>query len=642
MLSLLRVLPIVSALVAAVDSWLVRTALDHRPLEPRLFLESWLLWSAFALLALLPARLCLRLVSRLSGADRSASKAGLSFATLLAWTVFPVLAHGRLDAFTSIGQDISGLMRPRPWLEVGAVALALVVGALLLARLLARFSVRGLALSIGLPALLCGAFLPGRLPPSKEAKAAVREADPDSPNLLLLVWDTTRAWSLEPYGYSRETTPRLAELAEESLLFEEARSVSCFTLSSHLSMLTGTYPSHHGARMTRMFVDPDRTPSIARLLRDAGYRTGGFVGTDVLRAGSGIVDGFEVYSDRVDPAVCDTRAWKLVHDVQSVLAKFFAAFENNGRPHWIQDFQRPADGVLEEARKWVAQDDPRPWFCFVNLYDVHWPYLPENETRQRWVRPYAGGVDGFLFRSDNYQREAGVRRGSKLDFADRWHLMELYDAELAELDRKVGGFLETLELESGRTAVLLTSDHGEAFGEGGRYEHDDILEPQVRVPLLLRLPHEAGERPAAGRRQTAASGVDVAATFLALAGVEIPEHMRGLDLRHLDSELPRQILVEDRDKLSPEENHYVLYEGRWKLQVHGIGHEARIELYDLEEDLLGLHDVGTRYPRIRDRLATALEVLRCGWGGGLEDVETEGIRFDDGLEALGYTGEENE
>ena len=401
---------------------------------------------------------------------------------------------------------------------VGGIVAAVVLGRIAsrLPRLVVVAFVLGLSAAVGL-----------QRPASTREPAPTHAATDGSierPNLLLLVWDTTRAKSLSTYGYDRATTPVPRDLAERATVFEEARSVSSFTYTSHLSMLTGVYPSHHGGRLTRMTYDPDRTPSVARLLADAGYRTGAFVGTGVLRANTGMVEGFEVFDDRVDPAVCDTQAWKLVHDVQAVLAKVHPAFRGNGNPHWFETFQRPASQVLTNTREWIEADDPRPWFCMVNLYDVHWPYLPRGEGREKFVRPYDGPVDGYLFRSDDYHLPAGTRKGALLSEVDDRHLTDLYDAEMYDLDREVAEFLQAVETsDPGReTALILTSDHGEAFGEDDAYGHHGVLEAQVRIPMLLV--HPGGEP---GRAAGRVSGVDVATTLLSIAGVEAPVHMTG-------------------------------------------------------------------------------------------------------------------
>ncbi|MAE27929.1 MAG: hypothetical protein CMJ87_02935 [Planctomycetes bacterium] len=644
MLPLFRSLLVLVPLLAALDSVTTALGLPRPPAAAVLFMQSLGLWALLGLAALVPALA----TERFFAGPRSARKPedwAPGPVALAWWMTFPVLAHARLDAHTGLGGDLAAVLAPRPLGEL----LALVVASLVLARWaagrLSRLRPRPLGPLLAVAALLIGALLPlgAELPagrgverdPSGSGRAAA-----ESPNILVLVWDTARAMNLTPYGAARNTTPRLAELAAHSMVFEEARSVSCFTLTSHLSMLTGVYPSHHGASMGRMFYDALRTPPITQALARGGYRTGGFVGTAVLRAQTGMDHGFEVFDDRVDPAVCATSAWSLVHDVQSLLARYVPAMRFNGRPHVIQDFDRPGEEVLERALSWIAAPDPRPWFALVNLYDVHWPYLPEDQARRQFVRPYDGMVDGYVFRSDSYpQRPPELALGARLKADDNRHLEDLYDAELWQLDRAVGEFLDALRLADSNTAVLVVSDHGEAFGEGGRYEHMDITEPQVRVPFVVYLPRTAGApRPPSGRRRGRVSGVDVAATALGLAGLEVPQHMQGLDL--LAAEVPddRPLLVEDRDKLNLESMHLAYYKGPWKLVQSGLGQEPSFELFNLELDQGGLEDLAAQHPQVVAELVREMTAMRATWEpdgeGGLG-----GGAGSRALRGLGYVGD---
>ncbi|HUR27639.1 MAG TPA: sulfatase, partial [Planctomycetota bacterium] len=463
------------------------------------------------------------------------------------------------------------------------------------------------------------------------------------PKLLLLSWDPTRAESLSFYGYDKATTPNLARLAAESIVFEHARSASRYTLTSHLSMLTGVYPSHHGARMTRQRISPRDTPSIAATLREKGYRTAAFVGTGVLSAPTGVAFGFEHYDDQVDPPVCDTLAWSLVHDLQSVVASFGPPFSHNGQPHWFQDFFRPANDVLASAAQWIGNGDARPWFVMVNLYDAHWPYVPDADARAKWVEPYDGIVDGFHSRSDRYPR------GYAMQPRDDVHLRELYDAELSELDLAVDRFLGELDLAHHDTAVLMCSDHGEAFGEGGRYEHNDILEPQVHIPFLLHPPRATES---ASRRVAApVSGVDVAPTLLALAGVEVPAHFTGFDVQRLGPDAQsasRTILVEDRDQMHATDVRLALYRREaapasktWKLVRRGLGAEQRFQLFDLGSDPIGLHDLAEENPELVAELRVELDAFRARWhADDVKDQQDTGASNVDTLRALGYAGNE--
>ncbi len=610
----------------AVDSVLARRALPHRPVEARLFLEAVALWLAYGVAALVPAWVTLRVLARLRKEKEKgeAASPGRTVGAVVFWTAFPVVGHTALDRFTGEGQNVSGLSSPLPWLVLLLTIAAVVAAAWGVAWLLGRVRARlagGVALLVALPV----GFL---FPLSVGASPGARSAAGDKPNLLLIVWDTCRADHVEPYGYERNTTPRLAEFAADALVYEDARSASVFTFTSHLSMLTGVMPSTHGARLLRTQYDPRRARTLPEVLREAGYRTGAFVGTDVLAGRTGIRHGFDVYDDRVDPRVCDTHAWKLLHDVQAVLALAIPALRNNGRPHWIQDFQRPADGVLANALEWIREDDGRPWFCMVNLYDVHWPYLPGEEARDALVREYNGALNGFLFRADGYDKSYEPTA------EDARHVADLYDAEIFELDGAVDGFLDQLDLDD--TAVLITSDHGEAFGEAGHWKHEHVFEPQLRIPFLLRLP--GGER--AGRVPGPVSGIDVAPTLLGLAGVAAPEEVEGLDLLATPPAAERLIQVEDRDHLDPTDVRLAIYRGPWKLVRRGLGDARSYVLHDLRNDPVGEVDVAAAHPEVFDELVGILEDLRRE----LDEIEAQeagdlGAQAD-ALRALGYLGDD--
>jgi arylsulfatase A-like enzyme len=614
---MLLALPVLAIVLAALDAALVRWAEPWRPADVGLFFHTYFLWALFGLLAWGPARWTLRVWDRGTGAQRPRVHDARPWVCLLAWMVLPVLAQAALDEHTTL-VGFAGLAEPGPWLELGG---SLCLGALLVigvGRLLSGIpGARSASIGVAL-AYAVGLFLPANSGARENAPAALR------PNLLLLVWDTCRSDKLEPYGFERATTPGLEALAGESLVFEDSLSVSTFTFTSHLSLLSGVHPLTHGARMLDMHVDPARVSTIAERLRAAGYRTGGFVGTDVLSGRTGIHTGFDVYDDAVDPAVCATFAWSFVHALQSLAAAACPVLRQNGRPHWIQDFQRPASEVLERARAWITRVDPRPWFCFVNLYDAHWPYLPEGDGA-RLVSPYGGPVDGFLFRSDRWQA------GYRMTAGDRAHVNELYEGELFDLDREVTRFLGALELERGGTAVLMTSDHGEGLGEGDTWNHDDVRESQVRVPLILRLPQP---NPRGERVKDPVSGVDVAPTLLALAGLGVPAEMEGRSLL-APNPSPRARWVDDRDHVHAEDYRAVLYEGHYKLVRFGTGASARFELYDLTRDPAGLTDIRSAEPEVFANMRSRLE-RRVGTQAsvtGALDASTAS-----GLEALGYAG----
>lgn len=113
------------------------------------------------------------------------------------------------------------------------------------------------------------------------AVSALPNAAPGTPNVLLIVLDALRADHISAHGYGRKTSPTLDELAGDGVLFERAISASAWTLPSHASILTGRYPHEHGADYRTRKYD-GRFPTLAEVLRDRGYRTGGFSGNTML------------------------------------------------------------------------------------------------------------------------------------------------------------------------------------------------------------------------------------------------------------------------------------------------------------------------------------------------------------------------
>ncbi|MEE2939398.1 MAG: hypothetical protein VX460_03335, partial [Planctomycetota bacterium] len=174
------------------------------------------------------------------------------------------------------------------------------------------------------------------------------------------------------------------------------------------------------------------------------------------------------------------------------------------------------------------------------------------------------------------------------------------------------------------------------FGEGERYKHDDVLEVQVRVPLVVVPPGEA----AAERRTGAASGVDVAPTLLGFAGIAPSPWMPGVDLTEAPPAEDRIVLVENRDRLREENIRHAVYRGPWKLVVRGERADGDAELFDLRTDPLGLTEVSGRHPDVVAELRRALLDLRESWGAdeGRAPDWSDGQGLADHLRALGYGG----
>ncbi len=324
--------------------------------------------------------------------------------------------------------------------------------------------------------------------------------------MLVLLLDTTRADHTSMYGYSRDTTPFLARLAEQGVLFENARTVAPWTLPSHASIFTGLYPSSHGARGRELFLNPS-VPTLAEVLRSAGYQTACWTNNPWLGGFSGVTRGFEHF----------VPVWKELHALRHTIfdlmplrlaSELRATAKDDG-----------AEVTLAMLRRWLAERDrSRPYFAFLNLMEAHQPNYA-NPHATRFLPADLGDQDRADMQMDSKLFESG-----KVELSERQRRiqLDLYDAELAYLDSRLAETWDALraagDLE--RTLVVVTADHGELFGEQGQMGHQLALwEPLLRVPLIVAAAGPPGVVARGLRSAFPAQTVDLAATLTDLVGV---------------------------------------------------------------------------------------------------------------------------
>lgn len=304
---------------------------------------------------------------------------------------------------------------------------------------------------------------------SKQAPARRRE---QGPNLVLIVLDTVRADELSAYGYPRPTTPNLDRLARQGVLFENALSPSSWTLPSDASILTGLLPHQHGANWSAPVAPGIRT--LAYDLEVLGYQTAGFNANLAYGvAGWGLGKGFEVYED-------DSSS--LRHNLAVTLAgRVFVQplYERLAHPDSFD--RRNAREVNKDIYRWFGRRSGRPFFLFVNYFDTHYPYMAPPPYDHRFGRI----PDAAMRRAANFEYRGGV---PKPLLAERDQVVAAYDNCLAFLDDQVGQLLEFLARlpERSNTIVIITSDHGEAFGEHAAYGHGiNLYREALHVPLIV-------------------------------------------------------------------------------------------------------------------------------------------------------------
>ncbi|MDA8018497.1 MAG: sulfatase [Thermoanaerobaculia bacterium] len=422
--------------------------------------------------------------------------------------------------------------------------------------------------------------------------------------VIVYMIDTLRADRLGSYGSDRGLTPHLDALAEQSVVFTEARAQSSWTRPSVVSTFTGWYPQRHGVddREDGLSGSVD---TLAELLFGAGIYTGGIVTNGNISHQFGLGQGF---------------------------AEYRHLEESSSR----ESYHVPAGELNASGLEWLdrhQEERPgQPFFLYLHATDPHAPYTPPEEFRSR----LAASADPSLGRLETFER---LREGELADAGIRDQLLALYDAEVAWTDHQVGAFVEALRQRDllRRTMLIVVSDHGEEFLDHGGWEHGRTLfDEQLLVPLIVKLPETVAR---VDRIAGPAGHVDLMPTILDAMGVSFdPADYDGLSL------WPALIGAIDRSTGASALSHLELSErslrslvhDRWKL-VEDLASEDR-RLFDLSEDAPEHLDLATEKPlrsgvlgQERRRLEQSLTPERA------TEVELD-VETRKQLEALGYAG----
>ena len=316
--------------------------------------------------------------------------------------------------------------------------------------------------------------------------------------------------------------------AQRGVTFDRAISTAPWTTPSHAGMFTGHYPSECSTDWDRPL--DNRYPTLAELLAKQGYATAGFV-ANTFGCGyeTGLDRGFAHYEDY------SISVGELL--IGSSLLRSLAHSDSLRR--WVGNHQvitrKPAAAINHDFLAWQQQQSSRPFFAFLNYLDAHEPYLPPAPFDSKF---------GISAHKDKYQARHDLRISFRYG---REHLspeetqaeIDDYDGAIAYLDQQIGLLLDELERRGAlnNTLVVITSDHGESFGEHQDFGHGNSLYmPLLHVPLLVFFPSQV---PANQEVSDPVSLRDLPATILELAGVSGKTKAPGYSLAcHWISELP--------------------------------------------------------------------------------------------------------
>lgn len=323
------------------------------------------------------------------------------------------------------------------------------------------------------------------------------------PDVILVMVDSLRADALGAYGGPPGGTPALDALAADGVVFEQAITTSSWTRPAAASLYTSLLPSAHACSTKRDSLSP-LVDTLAEVMQRSGYATGGLPASPHVSGARGFAQGFDYYPfEQVFPfgAAESTYALKGYTALRSLVMA-----QRAGKR--VEDYYAPAEVQLERAWRYVEAQDGDRYFLTVHLMEPHDPY-------------FAHPVDGEAYARSEHRHP---------DEAVAARLPELYRGEVAHLDAALGAFLDRLRASGryDRTMVVVTADHGEAFGEHGEWWHGTSLDDEVvRVPLLVKLPAQAR---AGTRVPWQVRTMDVAPTVAEEANVASSPRWRGAPL----------------------------------------------------------------------------------------------------------------
>ena len=481
------------------------------------------------------------------------------------------------------------------------------------------------------------------------------------PNVLILLWDTTRADRLSLYGHDRPTTPRLEAFAKDAAVFDMAISPGMWTVPVHASLFTGLPLQSHGANAKWIWLDNHYTTA-AEWFSEAGYDTWAFSANPYLSASSNLLQGFETieYSwlGAYAEASAQASSAKLIDRDASM--EIGPAWKPTGHGHgWPEHLTAFKDAGAVSHEALVAWLDQRtgdaPFFAYVNYLEAHHPRIPSLASREALLdaetMERGFSTDVSLFNIMSFMEERHTYTDAELDAA-----RGVYDASVRDLDAVTGDLLDDLERRGvlDDTVVVLLSDHGENLGEHGLYDHRwSVHQTLIHVPLVIRYP--AGVP--AERVRIPVSTQGLFGELCRLTGVVCPEGLPVLDrsgrvFSELIQPTPRIAAIkngyEDLDPYRWSGRYHVVIDGTDKLVRSSLDQHMRFDLsVDAEEEN---NLIDTPFSRLEE-LKLALVKWKTSQAGydrgkrGHADRPGAALRGGDTsrqLELLGYAEPEEE
>lgn len=395
----------------------------------------------------------------------------------------------------------------------------------------------------------------------------------EKPNIVLVTIDTLRADHLRCYGYPKNISPNIDQLANQGVLFFNTISQASITPVSHASILTGLYPYHHGLRYLHggnHFKLQDTVTTLAEMLQEEEYKTAAFISAfPLISTRYNLSQGFAYYDE-------DFSIDKNTTDCPLCLLK---GLFNTGKS------QRRADQTNSKVFQWLEKNYKERFFIWVHYFDPHDPILvPPQEFTQLFPR---------------------IEPQEKNSIA-------LYDMEIAYTDYQFGELwqkIQALGLDD-NTLFILTSDHGQGLHDHSYWSHGEKLyQEQIHVPLIMRYAKLGQGKKISALTRT----VDIVPTVIEMVNIPLNKHpVDGTSLLPYilgDQSLPELIAYSETHYPKILDNDSPLFsviDQPWKF-IYSSEKEDMSQLFNLNNDPMESSNVAQTHPALIQKFKNYLQ-----------------------------------
>ncbi|HUW23161.1 MAG TPA: sulfatase [bacterium] len=415
---------------------------------------------------------------------------------------------------------------------------------------------------------------------------------PKGPNIILISIDALRADHLSCYGYHRNTSPNIDQLASQGVLFKNGFSQACSTVVSHSSIFLSQYPWTHKITGSEKKIGKSSV-TLTEILKNWNYITAGFVGGAFMSSIYGFGQGFDFFFDRINT---------------SRTIKFHK------------------DNIF----RWLEKVKDKKFFLFLHTYDVHSPYDPPMPYRTLYIGNYSD--QRALSTLGDYKLTALNLSPEEIDY-----LIALYDAGINYVDDEIGELVKRLKKLNifNNSVIIITADHGERLGERGRVGHGGEASRIVtHVPLIMRVPGICQGKVV----EEIVESIDITPTILDILDISLPEWMQGKSILPLieGSEIEGNFIACTSEEWGNAPFSRAIRTEEW---TYIMNRREPDELYDRINDPKEQSNIIKKRPLIAQELKKQLEDFIALTSEGKPQA-TEEVHIDkelkERLESLGY------